>query len=56
MPRSPDPNSRTTPVTIKVTRAEAEKLKRLGGGTSAGKGLRKALERYWSLSMLRSEK
>jgi hypothetical protein len=54
VPRSPDPNSRTTPVTIKVSRQEAEQLRRLGGGTSAGKGLRKALERYWSLSMLRS--
>lgn len=46
MPRAPSPNSRTTPVTIKVTRAEAEKLKIFGGG-STGKGLRKALNDYW---------
>lgn len=53
MPRASDPNSRTTPVTIKVTRAEADKLRRLGG--TPGKGLRKALERFWSTSMLRSD-
>ena len=41
MPRSIDPNSRTTPVTIKVTRSEAELLRRMGGST--GKGLRKVL-------------
>lgn len=53
MPRSPSPNSRTTPVTIKVTRAEAEKLKSLGSG-SAGKGLRKTLNDYWRRALLRS--
>jgi hypothetical protein len=54
MPRSPDPNSRTTPVTIKVTRDEAEKLSRLGG--SPGKGLRQVLNKHWMRSILRSEK
>jgi hypothetical protein len=44
MPRPSDPNSRTTPVTIKVTRTEAELLRRMGG--SAGKGLRKVLADY----------
>lgn len=41
MPRPSDPNSRTTPVTIKVTRTEAAFLVALGG--TAGKGLRKVL-------------
>ena len=41
MPRPVDPNSRTTPVTIKVTRTEADLLRRIGGST--GKGLRKVL-------------
>lgn len=44
MPRPSDPNSRTTPVTIKVTRTEAELLRRLGGTT--GKGLREVLARW----------
>lgn len=44
MPRPSDPNSRTTPVTIKVTRTEAELLRRLGG--TAGKGLRKVFADY----------
>lgn len=44
MPRPSDPNSRTTPVTIKVTRTEAELLRRVGGTT--GKGLRKVLADY----------
>lgn len=41
MPRPTDPNSRTTPVTIKVTRTEADYLRRIGGTT--GKGLRRVL-------------
>lgn len=44
MPRPSDPNSRTTPVTIKVNRTEAEMLRRLGGTT--GKGLREVLLRW----------
>lgn len=44
MPRPSDPNSRTTPVTIKVTRSEADLLRRMGGTT--GKGLRKVLADY----------
>lgn len=55
MPRPRDPNSRTTPVTIKVTRTEAELLRRTGGTT--GKGLRKILADYIRSGkyMLRSE-
>lgn len=44
MPRPSDPNSRTTPVTIKVTRTEADLLRRMGGTT--GKGLRRVLADY----------
>lgn len=54
MPRPRDPNSRTTPITIKVTRAEADKLRILGGG-SPGKGLRRALNDYWRRAPHRSE-
>jgi hypothetical protein len=52
----PNPNSRTIPVTIKITPNEAKRLKRLGGGASAGKGLRKTLNDYWNRSLLRSER
>lgn len=44
MPRPPDPNSRTVPVTIKVTRAEAAFLKNLGG--TPGKGLRRVFAEH----------
>lgn len=44
MPRPSDPNSRTTPVTIKVTRSEADLLRRMGG--TPGKGLRKVFADY----------
>lgn len=56
MPRPSDPNSRTTPVTIKVTRTEAELLRRLGGTT--GKGLRKVFADYVRSGayLLRSDK
>lgn len=56
MPRPSDPNSRTTPVTIKVTRTEAELLRRMGGST--GKGLRRVLAEYLRSGayMLRSDK
>lgn len=55
MPRPTDPNSRTTPVTIKVTKTEADLLRRMGG--SAGKGLRKVLADYLRSGayLLRSE-
>lgn len=55
MPRPTDPNSRTTPVTIKVTRSEADLLRRMGGST--GKGLRKVLADYLRSGayLLRSE-
>ena len=41
MPRAASPNSRTIPVTIKVTRSEAEMLRHIGG--TAGKGMRQVL-------------
>lgn len=44
MPRPSDPNSRTTPVTIKVTRAEAKFLRSIGG--TPGKGLRRVLAEH----------
>lgn len=55
MPRPIDPNSRTIPVTIKVTKAEADLLRRMGGST--GKGLRKVLADYLRSGayLLRSE-
>lgn len=55
MPRPIDPNSRTTPVTIKVTRSEADLLRRMGGST--GRGLRKVLAEYLRSGayLLRSE-
>jgi hypothetical protein len=54
MPRASNPNSRTVPVTVKVTSEEAEKLTRIGG--SPGKGLRQVLNKHWMRSILRSEK
>lgn len=44
MPRAASPNSRTIPVTIKVTRTEADMLRRIGGTT--GKGMREVLARW----------
>lgn len=44
MPRAASPNSRTIPVTIKVTRTEADMLRRVGGTT--GKGMREVLARW----------
>lgn len=44
MPRAASPNSRTIPVTIKVTRSEAEMLRRIGG--TAGMGMRQVLARW----------
>jgi len=44
MPRAASPNSRTIPVTVKVTRTEAEMLRRVGGTT--GKGMREVLARW----------
>jgi hypothetical protein len=44
MPRTPDPNSRRFPVTVKVSRAEREALRRIG--STPGLGLRRLLDRH----------
>lgn len=46
MPRKTDPNSRTTPVTVKVTREEAHWLRALSKKT-AGLGLRRLIDMYY---------
>jgi hypothetical protein len=46
MPRAASPNSRTIPVTIKVTRAEEKFLKSFGGADSTGRGLRRVFVEY----------
>jgi hypothetical protein len=42
---TPNPNSRSIPVTIKITPNERDRLRRIGG--SAGKGLRRVLSKHW---------
>lgn len=54
MPKDPSPTARNIPITIKVSQVESDRLRRLG--QTPGKGLRLALTKYWTMSMLRGEK
>jgi hypothetical protein len=42
----PNPNSRTIPVTIKVTPTEAREMRRYGG--SPGKGIRRVITEHFA--------